>query len=257
MRAARLLLAGWRFHVKNLSASGFFLVTTIFLPLLLAAVAFFMFRAGQRQGTLLYVSLGAGVMGIWSSTLFGSGGAIQWSRWQGTLEALVAAPAPFLLVLLPMTLATATVGLYSLVATLVFGRVCFGVPFSVEDWPAFVVAVPAAVIGLGLLGLVLATTFVLYRHANALSNMLEFPVLFVTGLLVPLSLLPGWVRPIGWVLAPTWGMRAIRWAALGGGNPWYAIGMCAVLGGAYVLIGQYCLGIVLRRAREQATLALA
>jgi ABC-2 type transport system permease protein len=257
VRAARLLLAGWRFHVKNLSASGFFLVTTVFLPLLLAAVAFYMFRAGQRPGTLLYASLGAGVMGIWSSTLFGSGGAIQWSRWQGTLESLVAAPAPFLLVLLPMTLATSTVGLYSLGATLVFGRVFFGVPFSVEEWPAFVVAIAAAVVGLGLLGLVLATTFVLYRHANALSNMLEFPVLFVTGLLVPLSLLPGWARPIGWVLAPTWGMRAIRWAALGGGDPWYAIGMCAALGAAYLVLGQFFLGIVLRRAREQATLALA
>jgi ABC-type multidrug transport system permease subunit len=197
------------------------------------------------------------MMGIWSSTLFGSGGAIQWARWQGTLEALVVAPAPFLLVLLPMTLATSTVGLYSLGATLVFGRVFFGVPFTVDDWPAFVVAIPAAVIGLGLLGLVLATTFVLYRHANALSNMLEFPVLLVTGLLVPLSLLPGWVHPIGWVLAPTWGMRAIRWAALGGGNPWFAIGISAALGAAYVVLGHVFLGVVLRRARTDATLALA
>ena len=32
---------------------------------------------------LLYASLGAGMMGIWSSVLFGSGGLIQWQRWQG------------------------------------------------------------------------------------------------------------------------------------------------------------------------------
>jgi ABC-2 type transport system permease protein len=255
-RGLRLVTAGWRFHVKNLTASGFFLVTTVFLPLLLATVAFFMFRAGQRPGTLLYASLGAGVMGIWSSTLFGSGGAIQWQRWHGTLEALVAAPAPFLLVLLPLTLATATVGVYSLVATLVWGRLVFGVPFDVQDWPAFVVSIPVTVLGLGLLGLVLASTFVLYRHANALSNMLEFPVLFVTGLLVPLSLLPGWVRPIGWVLAPTWGMRAIRDAALGG-DPWPAAALCAGLGAVYLGIGAVALRVVLRRAREQATLALA
>ena len=35
-------------------------------------------------------------------------------------------------------------------------------------------------------------------------------------MLIPLSLLPGWVGPIAWVLAPTWGMHAIRDAALGG-----------------------------------------
>ena len=40
--------------------------------------------------------------------------------------------------------------------------------------------------------------------------MLEWPVLLVTGMLVPLSLLPGWSHPLAWVLAPTWGMQAIR-----------------------------------------------
>src|SRR5437899_3832317 len=126
----RLFYAGWLFHLKNLTNSTFFLLIAVLQPVIFASIAFFMFKSGSRPGTLLYASLGAGVMGIWSSTLFGSGGAIQWARWQGTLEALVAAPAPFLLVLLPMTLATATVGLYSLVATLVFGRLCFGIPFS-------------------------------------------------------------------------------------------------------------------------------
>ena len=80
----------------------------------------------------------------------------------------------------------------------------------------FALALPAAILALGLLGLVLASTFVLFRNANALSNLLEYPIWLVTGLLVALSLLPGWTRPISWVLAPTWGIRAIRDAALGG-----------------------------------------
>ena len=98
------------------------------------------------------------------------------------------------------------------------------------------VAVPATILGLGLLGLLFASTFVLYRNANALSNMLEWPVLLVTGMLVPLSLLPGWAHPIAWVLAPTWGVRAIREAALGG-TPWPDIGMTLLLGGVYLALG--------------------
>ena len=46
--------------------------------------------------------------------------------------------------------------------------------------------------------------------------MLEYPVWLVTGLLVPLAVLPGWVTPVSWVLAPTWGMRALRASAFGG-----------------------------------------
>jgi ABC-type polysaccharide/polyol phosphate export permease len=255
MRAARLVAAGMRFHVKSLTASGFFLLTSVFMPVLIASVAYYMFRAGNRPGTLFYASLGAGVYGIWSSTLFGSGGAIQWQRWQGTLEVIVSTPAPFILIILPLTLATSTIGIYSLSATLLWGRLVFGIPFHVAHPLAFVVAIPATIVGLGLLGLVFASTFVLYRHANALSNMLEWPVLLVTGMLVPLSLLPGWSHPIAWALAPTWGVRGLREAALGG-SPWPAIGMSFGLGAVYLVLGIIFLRYFEVAARKKATLSL-
>ena len=84
-------------------------------------------------------------------------------------------------VVLPLTIATSAIGVYSLASTLLWGRFVFGIPFHVVHPFAFVVAVPATILGLGLLGLVFASTFVLYRNANALSNMLEWPVLLVTG----------------------------------------------------------------------------
>jgi ABC-type polysaccharide/polyol phosphate export permease len=253
---ARLFYAGWLFHLKNLTNSMFFLLIAVLQPVIFASIAFFMFRSGSESGTLLYAALGAGLMGIWSSTLFGSGGAIQWQRWQGTLEILIAAPAPFLLVLVPLTLATASIGLYSICATLVWGRVCFGVPLHFAHPAQLAVALPATVLALGMLGLVLASTFVLYRHATAFSNLLEYPVWLVTGLLVPLSLLPGWVTWISWTLAPSWGIRAIRDAAFGGSSAWPEIGMCAALGAAYLGLGWLCLRNFERRARERATLAL-
>jgi ABC-2 type transport system permease protein len=255
MKTLRLLLMGWGFYVKNLTLSGFFILTSVIQPVIFASVAYLMFRAGAREGTLLYVALGAGMMGIWSSVLFGSGGAIQWQRWQGTLEYCIAAPPPLILVIVPLTIATATIGLYSLTATLLWGWLFFGVPLEVADPFAFVVALPVAVIGLGLLGLVLASTFVLYRNANALSNLLEYPVWLVTGLLVSLSLLPGWVSPISWVLAPTWGVNALREAAISG-NPWPEIAMCLALGAVYLLLGALALRHFERLARERATLAL-
>jgi ABC-2 type transport system permease protein len=252
----RLIYAGWRFHVKSLTLSSFFLLLSIISPIIFASMAYFMFRAGARPGSLLYVSLGAAMMGIWSSTLFGSGGAIQWQRWQGTLEYAIASPPPFILVLVPLTLATATVGLYSLVATLAWGWVFFDVPFSVAHPVQFVVALPAMVTGLGLLGLVMASTFVLWRNANALSNLLEFPIWLITGLLTGVAILPGWVQPLSWVLAPTWGVRALRESALGG-NAWTEIGMCLVLAAAYLVIGHFCLRYFERLARDRATLAIA
>ena len=255
MSLLRLLYVGWLFNLKNLTLSGFFIIVSVISPVIFASMAFLMFRAGARPGSLLFVAIGAGMMGIWSSTLFGSGGAIQWQRWQGVLEYSIAAPPPFIWVVLPLTIATATIGLYSLTSTLLWGWLFFDVPLELAHPGWFVVALPVAVLSLGLLGLVLAATFVLYRHANALGNLLEYPIWLVTGLLTGLALLPGWTHPISWVLAPTWGVKALRESAIGG-DPGFAILMSAGLGLVYLVIGHFCLQYFERLAREKATLAL-
>jgi ABC-2 type transport system permease protein len=256
VKSVRLFFVTWLFHLKGLTNSLFFVLISIIQPLVFASIAFFMAETGQQSGSLLYVALGAGLMGIWSSTLFGSGGAIQWQRWQGTLELLVASPASFLVLLVPLTLATATLGLYSIVATLLWGWLFFGVPLDIAQPLEFAVALVATVGSLGLLGLVLASSFVLYRQASAFSNLLEYPVWLVTGLLVPLALLPGWVEWISWVIAPTWGIEAIRAAAFGTESPWPAIGMCVLLGAIYLALGAVLLRNFERMARERATLSL-
>jgi ABC-2 type transport system permease protein len=252
---ARILWAGFVMNMKGLSVNAFYLMVSVVQPIIFASLSFFLFQAGARPGSLLYVALGAGLMGIWSSTLFGSGGAINFMRWQGTLELSVAAPPPMVQVMAPITLATSAIGLYSVAATLVWGRIFFGVPLHFEHPFWFAVALPATVLALGMLGLVLAASFVRYRHANALSNLLEYPVWLVSGLLVPLSLLPGWATPLSWLIAPTWGIRAVREAALGG-DPRFEILMCLALAAVYTVLGTLLLTWFERLSREQATLAL-
>ena len=255
MRLLRMLFVGWLFNLKSLTVSGLFVFTSLVEPLIIATLAFYMFKAGGRPGTLFYAALGAGVLGIWSSTLFGSGGAIAWQRWQGTLELIVAAPPPLILIVVPMTIATSTIGIYSLTATLLWGKLLFHIPFHLAHPWLFALALPSAVIGMGLFGLLIASSFVLYRAANALSNMLEFPIALVTGLMIPLALLPTWLHPVSWALAPTWGVRAIRRAALGG-DVWFAIVMCFALGVVYVALAAVLVEVVEKKARRDATLAL-
>ena len=251
----RVIWTGWLFSIKSLTTSSFFLLTSFIQPIIFATISFYMFKAGGKSESLLYVALGAGIMGTWSSTLFGSGGMIQWERWEGTLEILVAAPTPLLLVVIPATLATSTIGIYSLTATIGWGKLFFDIPLDLVHPAMFFLALAATIIGLGLMGLLLASTFILYRNANAMSNLLEYPVWLVTGLLVPVSLLPGFAEPIGWLLAPTWGIRAIRAAALGG-DPVGPMLMTLALGAVYLVIGSRFLTYFELRARRAATLSL-
>jgi ABC-2 type transport system permease protein len=260
MRAIRLLAMGWLFHVKMLARSSFNGVLGIVYPLFFATVAFFMYRAGNKDA-LFYASLGASVMGVWSATSTAAGAALQRERWHGTLELLVAAPAHFALVLLPVTIAMATIGLYSMASTLVWGRVLFGIHVHVEHWLLFCLSVPATVIAIGMLGFLLAVSFVRYRTAWALGNLLEYPVWLICGFLVPLTLFPAWVKPISWVLAPTWGMEAIRESAQGGtsgvpNTPVPDLLVCLGLGLIYTTIGVLVVDRFLRAARARAVLSL-
>ena len=239
-------------HVKMYWRSSFDGLLQVLYPLFFATVAFFMFD----RKALLYASLGAAVMGIWGATSTSAGSAMQRERWHGTLELLVAAPAPFALVLLPVTLGLATMGLYSLVATLLWGRLLFGIELALEHPLLFALSIPVAIASMGSLGFVMAVSFVRYRRAWALGNMFEYPVWLVCGFLVPLSLFPDWVRPISWVLAPTWGMNAIRESALGG-SPLPDIALSAALGAAYAAVGLLILERFLDAARARATLSLS
>jgi ABC-2 type transport system permease protein len=253
--AARVFWTGFALHFKNLSASPFMMMTAAVWPLVYATLAFLMFRATDEAPSLLYAALGAAVMGIWSTTATSAGGAIQQQRWWGVLELLVAAPSRLILVLAPITVAIAGIGVYSIVSTLLWGRLLFGVPVHIEHLLLFALSVPAAVLSIGLLGLVLASTFVLYRSASSLSQALEYPIWTITGMLIPLSLLPGWVGPIAWVLAPTWGMEAVRHSALGG-DVVTPLLLCLGLSVVYVVLSMLLLHHFERLARERATLSL-
>jgi ABC-2 type transport system permease protein len=255
LSAVRFLAVSWLLQFKMIMRSPFDGIGNVIYPLFFATVAFFVFRAGDSPRTLLYASLGAAVMGMWSSVSTSAGSAMQRERWWGTLELLVAAPRHFSLILLPTTLGLATVGIYNLVATLLWGRFLFGVHVTIAHPLLFALSIFGTVLSFGGLGFLFAVSFVRFRAAWVLGNFFEYPVWLIGGFLVPLALLPSWVHPISWVLAPTWGMNAIRESALGG-TPLGDLGMCLGLGLGYVTFGVLITNRVLRAARLRGSLSL-
>jgi ABC-2 type transport system permease protein len=250
----RLVGLGWWLQLKIRSRSAFDGLLGILYPLFFATTVFLMYRQGNPSA-LLGASVGASVMGVWSATSTSASGVLQWERRQGTLELLVAAPVAFPLLITPITLSMATVGLYSMLATLLWGRVAFGISVHLAHPGMFAAGVLVTVLAIGLMGFVLAVTAVRYPRAWALGSALEFPVWLVCGFLVPLHALPLWTRPLSWALPPTWGFAAIRDGALGG-QGWADAGICLALGLAYALVGALASGRLVDSARARATLAL-
>jgi len=253
----RLVLVTWWLQLKIRSRSAFDGLLGLLWPLFFATTVFLMYRASGAEGpALLSAAVGASVMGIWSATSTSASFTLQQERRQGTLELLVAAPTPFPLLIFPVTLSMATIGAYSMVATLLWGRFVFGIEIAVANPLAFVLSTLVTVVGIGMLGFLLAISTVRYRSAWAIGAALEIPVWLICGFLIPLQVLPAWVRPIAWLLAPTWGMSAIRAAAEGRGVLVNLL-VCLALAIAYGFIGMLVSRLMLNSARRRATLALS
>ena len=255
MKVLRLLWMGWLFQFKQLSRSAFDSFLAVLWPLFFGTVAFFMFQQGGNPEALIYAGLGAAVMGIWTATSMAAGTALHRERWLGTLELLVATPAHFALVILPVGLATSTIGVYCMATTILWGRVVFGIDLPIDEPLLMALAIPAALLSIGALGFLIGIAFARYRYAWALGSMTEYPMWLICGFLIPLTLLPNWVAPISWLLAPTWGMNAIRESSTGG-TPLPDIAMCVLLGAAYIVVGVLLTDRVLRAARVKASLSL-
>jgi ABC-2 type transport system permease protein len=251
----RAVITGLVMQFKMLARGGMELSGVTFWPLVYATLGNYMYRAGHQTHGLFYVTLGATMMAMWSSTAFACGGAIQRQRYLGTLELMVAAPVPFLLVLLPITLAATALGIYAFVVAILVGYLVYGIPITVVHPLLFTVSIPLAILAVGALGLLMASVLVVYRYANTIGTSTEYPVWLVSGLLVPLTLLPAWVHPISWLLAPTWGMAALRDSALGG-RALFDLGMCLATTAAYAALAAVFIANFERLARRRATLAL-
>jgi ABC-2 type transport system permease protein len=254
MSVARLLLVGTWLQLKIRSRSAFDGLLAIIYPLFFATTVFLMFREG-RPGALVAAAVGASAMGVWSAVSTTASTALQSERRQGTLELLVASPTAFPLIVVPITVSMAITGLWSLVATLLWGRWVFGIDVSIDDPVGFAGAALATALSIALVGYLLAVSAVRYRSAWALGTALEFPVWLICGFLIPIAALPSWVRPISWLLPPTWGVSAIK-AAADGRSPWADIVVCLLIGLAYAVLATLLSMRLLRSARAAATLSL-
>lgn len=150
---------------------------------------------------------------MWGNTLYSSGFAISFEKWQGTLEQVLAAPSKLMYVIAGRSISNALFGLINTVAVLLIAVFGFEVALGIENPVIFAVSLFLTLLSMSALGLIFASAFVLSRSAQTLTNGLETPLYIISGSMFPIGLLPFWTHPASYILGPTWGVDAIRLAA--------------------------------------------
>lgn len=251
----RVVIIAAEMALRSNLTDGFVIFGIVIQPMIIALLAFWMLR-DQEPDAIIYIVIGSGMTGLWAMTLFIGGKAISGERWTGTLELLVATPAPLHIVVIGKTLANVLQSLLAMVATYALAGVVFGsLPHIVRPgW--FVISLLFAIIAYISFALIISPLFVLNPQVQRLQNGLEFPVYILSGFLFPIALLPGWTTPLSYVLPPYWAARALHGASSGGAlsDIIFSIGMMILFIVIYGLITARLFQRILYKARVEATL---
>ena len=196
---------------------SFILFAIIVQPMIIAILALFMLR-GLGGDYAMFVVVGSGLTGLWSSLLFISGNSINNERREGTLESLVAVPTPFEVIVFGKNLANVVQSLISMSSSYLLAALFFSYTLKMVSPLLFVGSVLISIFAFISFGLVIAPLFIIYRGIQQWQNAMEFPVYILAGFLFPIALLPAWTTPVSYVLPPYWAARALHETSTGAGD---------------------------------------
>jgi len=261
----KILLRYWRtilvvaeMTIRQQMVDMFVIFAVLFQPIIIAVLALWML-IDKGSEYAMFVVVGSGLTGLWSSLLFVSGNSINAERWSGTLESLVALPTPFEVIIFGKNLANVVQSLISMFIGYFIASLLFGYSLSIQQPLLFIVSIFFTIIAFISFGLVIAPIFVMNPGVRQWQNAMEFPVYVLAGFLFPIALLPGWTTPVSYILPPYWAAVALHGTSTAGAplnETLFAWGMMLLFSVIDLFLASRLFKIMLYKARVDATLGM-
>lgn len=144
-----------------------------------------------------------------TGSLQGVATALSREKEQGTMDGLLVAPIPHLSIILGKVAAQTVRGLIQGFLILGLSMVLFGVQIYGSPIIMFIVMVlgTASFVGVGIIMTAIAPD---QETAQMMTMLLQFPMMFISGILFPIDQLPGWLQYIGKALPLYYAADALR-----------------------------------------------
>src|SRR5687768_8098119 len=164
---AKTLLKYWRtilivaeMTIRQQLTDGFILFAVLFQPIIIALLALWML-IDKGGDFAMFVVVGSGLTGLWSSLLFVSGNSINAERWSGTLESLVALPTPFEVIVFGKNLANVVQSLLSMVSSYTLAAFLFGYSLTLTQPLLFFTTLLISMFAFICFGLTISPIFIM------------------------------------------------------------------------------------------------
>jgi len=243
----------------NRGRGGNFLLAAVVTPVLYGAVLVLMARYFGRLNDLApFVVVGPAILGLWHTAIFTGAEIVADERGAGTLELLVAAPAPTELVVIGRVAGNTLLSLVSVPLVLLMARV-LGADLSIANPVAALLAILCLAVSTLAISLVYSSTFVLARSTRVFQNVIGLPLYILSGIAFPVSLLPGVLQPVSAFVSLTWAAALLRasFHPSGEAQTLTAVVAMLALSALYGAIGHWLFGRIERSIRTSGRVALS
>jgi ABC-2 type transport system permease protein len=214
----RAIAAGARVQISR-TRGPVFLMAAVVTPVAYAVVFILMARSmGRADAVAAYVVIAPALIGVWYTAIATGGAVVGDERGSGTLELLVAAPAPAALVILGRVTANTIVSLVSIPLVLLTARL-LGVGMVIAEPTTAVIALLALAASTVAVTLLFTSALVFARSPIVIQNLIPFPLYILSGIAFPLTLLPEWVRPLSALIPLTYVADVLRASTVAGAHP--------------------------------------
>ncbi|MEX2104737.1 MAG: ABC transporter permease [Bacilli bacterium] len=255
----RALLHSIKVHMRLSIARPMFQFIIWISPLFLATIAIFIYGTSSPEKILHYVVLGSGFMALWSSIVFSSASDINRERHYGTLEIIFVSPSSFAVILIGKIIGNSIWGLLSMAISFIYLIGVFRVEITIYQPWLFIVTMLFVLIALSVFSFFLALAFTLSRQAEALMNFIEYPIYLICGFLFPVTILPDWIKPLSYMLPPTWAIELLREVTVQGATmKQIQTPLLSLLGLTLIFfaVGTICYRLVEKKARINGKLGV-
>ncbi len=213
---------GWQIE-SNWTDPVLFTIYSIVKPLASAAILVVMYgviTGGRfREPVFPYIYLGNAFYIYVGSVMTGISWAVIDDREHyRTLKYIYVAPVRIPLYWLGRGVARFLTGSFAVLVTLLAGVLFLRLPINPAqvDWPLFFISWALGVVMLAFMGLILANVSLLVAHHFFLIGEAVAGALYLfSGAVFPLEVLPGWLRPLGFIMPITYWLELIRRSLLG------------------------------------------
>lgn len=215
-----------------------YLVNKLILPVeQLLVFTFLGVFAGGRSVESFYVV--GNILALATLGGFGVAATISEERTQVTLLLLLGSPASRLANFVQRAVVPVADGMLTVGVALVFGVTLFGLDLGHANLPGLAVSILTAALSTVGMGCLLGVLALVFLDIYTIWNAVFLLMLVIAGVNIPLSRLPGWLRPLSEVVPLTRSVTAARQAIDGASLAAIAPDILGDLGvgAAYLLLG--------------------